>query len=658
MPKNVPAELEDKFKACKEKVMASGKDEEAAYGICYTSVVEGKSLDEAIKQWVEAKIGARHSLADKKKLNDAHDALVAAGADCGSSEKAIDYELPAYVGEAVKSLDDNGKVGGYLVRFSTENDPDLTGDYFTKNTDFGETDKLPVLYHHGFDKSIGKRKIGAATIKKDDVGLWVEAQLNMRDDYEKSINELVKAGKLGWSSGAASHTVDREHTGKAAWVKQWYLAEASLTPAPAEYRNHVVPVKSLIPAEAEAAVTAPEADTKTNIVSPMEGYQMDEKQIAELVEKTAAEASAKAVDAFVKSLPEAKSGFVVTGDEADRALEGNPFKSAGEFLKAVADVEISHNTDKRLLPLKASGLNESIPSQGGFLVPTEYASGIRERMYNTGSILSKLNVINVTGNNMVFNAVDETSRVTGSRKGGIQGYWLNEGGTKTDSKPKFNQINLKLKKVAAVSYATDELLADTSALSDFLMRGMADELKFLAEDAVINGDGVGKPLGILNSPALVSATRTDANEVDSLDIARMWARRWVGANDYVWLIDPSVYPQLTNMTVGNFPIFIPGNSYSSAPGGTLYGRPVMEVEYTKQLGTLGDIMLVSFSEIAAIAKGGVELASSIHVKFLQDEQAFRAVYRFDAQPFWNSDVTPANGSSDTVSPFIALAATT
>ena len=42
MPSNVPPELEEKFRSCKEKVIADGNDEESAYGICYAAVVEGK----------------------------------------------------------------------------------------------------------------------------------------------------------------------------------------------------------------------------------------------------------------------------------------------------------------------------------------------------------------------------------------------------------------------------------------------------------------------------------------------------------------------------------------------------------------------------------------------------------------------------------------
>ena len=78
MPKNVPPELEEKFKSCKEKVMAQGNDEEAAYGICYVSVVEGKSLKDAFKAWAETKVGKRNSIADQKRLQAAHDPRILA----------------------------------------------------------------------------------------------------------------------------------------------------------------------------------------------------------------------------------------------------------------------------------------------------------------------------------------------------------------------------------------------------------------------------------------------------------------------------------------------------------------------------------------------------------------------------------------------------
>lgn len=138
---------------------------------------------------------------------------------------------------------ENGKVEGYLVRFGNSNDTDLEKDYFTKSTDFGfefdngESHKLGLYYNHGMDKTLGTKKIGYGTVKMDDKGLWYSAQLDMADEYSKMIYDLAKKGQLGFSSGSASHMVEREMMGKAYEIKRWALAEASLTPTPAEYRN-------------------------------------------------------------------------------------------------------------------------------------------------------------------------------------------------------------------------------------------------------------------------------------------------------------------------------------------------------------------------------------------------------------------------------------
>src|SRR3990172_3492324 len=161
-----------------------------------------------------------------------------------------DETLVAY-GGAVKALG-GGRVGGYLVIFTTDEDPDLEGEFFTKDTYFGDPDPVPlygtVYYNHGLDKKIGKRRLGVAEHRVDDFGVWAEAQLNQRDKYEKFIYQLAEQGKLGWSSGTASHLMEREMTGKAVWIKSWPLGlDDTLTPVPAEPRNSVMPLKSWAP---------------------------------------------------------------------------------------------------------------------------------------------------------------------------------------------------------------------------------------------------------------------------------------------------------------------------------------------------------------------------------------------------------------------------
>ena len=152
------------------------------------------------------------------------------------------------IGDAVKSLG-NGKIGGYLVRFSTEKDPDLSGEFFTKSTYFGprDGDGADMLFHHGIPMKTGLEGLADHLFKpvkarKDEIGIWVEAVLDAANQYEKAVLELAASGKLGWSSGTAKHMIRRAETGE---IKRWPIVEASLTPTPAEPRNGASAIKTL-----------------------------------------------------------------------------------------------------------------------------------------------------------------------------------------------------------------------------------------------------------------------------------------------------------------------------------------------------------------------------------------------------------------------------
>ena len=222
-------------------------------------------------------------------------------------------------------------------------------------------------------------------------------------------------------------------------------------------------------------------------------------------------------------------------------------------------------------------------------------------------------------------------------------------------------MELKLYKLIGLVYATDELLADASALEGWIMQNLPEELSFTAENAIINGTGAGQPLGILNAGSLVSVAKETgqaATTVVAENISKMWARRWLGGRDYVWLINQDVEPELDNLAyavgTGGQLVYMPPGWLADAEYGRLKGRPVIPVEYCPTLGTVGDIMLVSLREYQMIDKGGIESASSIHVRFIYDETCFRFVYRIDGEPKWDAALTPFQGTN-TVSPFVALA---
>ena len=100
----------------------------------------------------------------------------------------------------------------------------------------------------------------------------------------------------------------------------------------------------------------------------------------------------------------------------------------------------------------------------------------------------------------------------------------NEAGTKTASAPKFRQMELSLKKLIGLCYATDELLQDAGTLESVLKQGFAEEFcGGHRSGSIIRGTGVGQPLGILTSPCLVTVTRSAATTVASADVINMWS---------------------------------------------------------------------------------------------------------------------------------------
>jgi len=221
-----------------------------------------------------------------------------------------------------------------------------------------------------------------------------------------------------------------------------------------------------------------------------------------------------------------------------------------------------------------------------------------------------------------------------------------------------------LRKVAALIYATDELLMDANQLQSVILDVGPEELRFQVEDAIVRGLGGFQPLGILAAPATITVAAELgqlANTVVSENILNMWSRMWAPSRaNAVWYINQEVEPQLQTMAMavgaGGQLTYTPPGGLSVAPYATLLGRPVIPVEYCSQLGTVGDIILADMSQYYLATKGGVRADSSIHVAFLTDETVFRFVYRVDGQPSWAAPLTPYQATAGaTLSPFVLLA---
>ncbi|WP_058953051.1 phage major capsid protein [Clostridium tyrobutyricum] len=337
----------------------------------------------------------------------------------------------------------------------------------------------------------------------------------------------------------------------------------------------------------------------------------------------------------------------------------------GEFLQAVAKASSpGGRMDNRLVyQNSASGLNESVSSEGGFMLENDFIQDMFDVMMSESQVANRIRMIPIGANTNRLRTlgIDETSRANGSRWGGVQAYWIAEAETVTKSKPKFREIDMALQKLLALCYVTDDLLQDATALEAIVKQAYADEMSFKIDDAIINGTGVGMPLGILNSDALVSVPKESnqaAGTIKYENILKMWSSvpARLRANT-VWYINQEIEPQLYTMALnigtGGAPVFLPSGGASSSQYSTLLNRPIIPIEQCSVLGKKGDIILADPTQYIGIDKKAPTADVSIHVRFLYDEQVFRFIYKFNGAPYRNKPITPYKGAN-ALSPFVTL----
>jgi HK97 family phage major capsid protein len=345
------------------------------------------------------------------------------------------------------------------------------------------------------------------------------------------------------------------------------------------------------------------------------------------------------------------------------------FTSLGQQLQAIAQAGMTGQEDNRLVwqsivpHAVVSGAGSGIPSDGGYLIQKDIQTELMSKVYATGDVLSRCKKVNIGpgSDGLVMNMIDETSRATGSRWGGVQVYWGAEADSATAKKPKFRQEKWELKELIGLAYITDRLLADATAMESVFSQAFTSEIQFVAEDAVFNGVAPGQMQGILLAPCVVSVAKETGQGAATFvyeNALKMWSRMYAPSRaNSAWFINQDVEPQLHQMSIpvgtGGQPVYLPPGGLSQTPYASLFGRPVIPTEYNPTLGTTGDVVLADLSQYLVIEKGGVQSDSSIHVRFANNEKTFRWIYRLDGKPLWNSALTPAKGSA-TKGPFVKL----
>lgn len=321
------------------------------------------------------------------------------------------------------------------------------------------------------------------------------------------------------------------------------------------------------------------------------------------------------------------------------ATQTHEIKTFGDFVRAVKTGE-------------AKSLGTTVGAQGGYLVPETFVADLLRVVSEESIVLSRAFVVNASGTiRQPVIDIGRGSSDTLAWFGGVRFEWLAEGATIPETEPTFAQYTLRGIPLGGLTRVSNRLF-DAPGFDATIRQMLTEAIRAYLDYWYIRGDGVGKPLGVLNAPAAVSLNRATANQFKPEDAAKMLARhKRIGTNSTVWLIHPSVVPQLAGFAVGNMPVWAP--DWRSGIAGTLMGYPVIITEYASELGARGDVMLVDFAAYAVQLANDVEIAMSEHAYFQNDQTAIRVIVYTDGQPRVQQKAKLI-GANYEVSPFVIL----
>ena len=349
-----------------------------------------------------------------------------------------------------------------------------------------------------------------------------------------------------------------------------------------------------------------------------------------------------------------RNGPRINSSEPDPAATYG-FKDIGEFAMSVMRAQTGGQMDDRL-KAAATNFQQGDGSGDGYLLPPMYRDTIWDLVVDVPDIVTMVDS-EPTSARSVEMLADET---TPWSVGGVEVRWEKEGAQLTASKaPPPDPRTVALHRLFAFVNATEDLLEDAPRLANRLTSKAALAIRWKIGNALIYGDGSGKPLGWMKAPAKVAVAKDAGQAAKTItvdNLVNMLSRLLVQPGDQpVWIANRDILPQLVKLSIGDRPVWLPPQGLTVAPEGTILGYPVMFMEYAQTLGTEGDIQLVSpKGYYCPVKQGGVKFDTSIHLYFDQGLQSFRWGFRLGGQPHLSKPVSPANGDK-TRSHFVTLA---
>jgi HK97 family phage major capsid protein len=317
-----------------------------------------------------------------------------------------------------------------------------------------------------------------------------------------------------------------------------------------------------------------------------------------------------------------------------------------------------------------AALAEASGSSGGYIVPPDFYQQLLSIAAEESSFRQQAFVMPMASATLQFPYLDITTVPSAGNTpffGGVIANWTSEAQTRTEVEPKFKMMELKAQELSGYSVSSNILLQDAAfGLEKFLFTLFGKAVAWYEEYAFLQGNGVGKPLGILSAGCVIKTGGTSGHRDSGLgvvgisfgDISTMLSKFLPGSiasGRGCWYASPTCLPFLLQLKDGaNRALFVSIDQGAvKKPTWKLFGLPVHLTEKTPACGSVGDLMLVDPSLYVIGDRMMLEVAASEHVNFLANQMTWRFVQRVDGRPWLENTITLQDAST-TVSPFVVL----
>ncbi len=222
---------------------------------------------------------------------------------------------------------------------------------------------------------------------------------------------------------------------------------------------------------------------------------------------------------------------------------------------------------KAPMPSVLNALQEGTDSEGGYLVPDEFERTLVEALEEENVFRTLAHVIKTSSGDRKIPVV--ASKGTAS--------WVDEEGAYTESDDAFSQVSIGAYKLGTMIKVSEELLADSVFdLEAYISKEFARRIGAREEESFFNGDGKGKPLGILAATGgaevgvtAASATAITADEVIDL----FYSLKAPYRKNAVWLLNDATVKQIRKLKDSTGQYLWQPSLVAGTPD-TILGRPV------------------------------------------------------------------------------------